>query len=277
MHTKAEKLESFAKALEIMDTLREKCPWNGAQTTQSLRPMTVEEVYELSDAVLRGDDEDLRKELGDVFLHIIFYAKIAEEEGHYDIKDVIDGLCDKMVFRHPHVFGNGAPEGLTEEEVAKNWELVKTREKGGNRTILGGVPKSFPPVLKAYAMQDKARSVGFDWEEPSQVWDKVDEELGEVKAAIAEEGVSANPSEAAGPHTEEEFGDLLFALIKCARNYNIQAENALEKTNRKFKARFQAMESLIQQDGKQLKNMQLSEMEHYYYKAKEMLNQKENL
>ena len=149
MHTKEEKLAAFAEALEIMETLRAKCPWNAAQTTESLRPMTVEEVYELSDAVLRGDDKDLRKELGDVLLHIIFYARIAEEEGRWDIADVIHGLCEKMRFRHPHVFGGGASEGMTEEEVAKNWELIKTKEKGGNRTILGGVPKSFPPVLKA--------------------------------------------------------------------------------------------------------------------------------
>ena len=209
MHTKEEKLKAFAEALDIMETLRAKCPWNAAQTTQSLRPMTVEEVYELSDAVLRGDDKDLRKELGDVLLHIIFYARIAEEEGRWDIADVIRGLCDKMIFRHPHVFGGGPSEGMTEEEVAKNWELIKTKEKGGNRTILGGVPKSFPPVLKAYAMQDKARSVGFDWEEPQQVWDKVMEEYGEAHEAVEE----ADPA-----HKEEEFGDLLFSTTSTRQS-----------------------------------------------------------
>ncbi|MBQ9310352.1 MAG: nucleoside triphosphate pyrophosphohydrolase [Bacteroidales bacterium] len=259
MHTREEKLEAFAKALEIMETLRAKCPWNAAQTTQSLRPMTVEEVYELSDAVLRGDDGDLRKELGDVLLHIIFYSRIAEEEGRWDIADVLQGLIDKMVFRHPHVFGNGASEGMTEEEVAKNWELIKTKEKGGNRTILGGVPKSFPPLLKAYAMQDKARAVGFDWEEKEQVWDKVREELGEVLEAVQEEGTE---------HKEEEFGDLLFAVVNAARLYDIDPSVALDKACGKFRRRFGYLEEQTLAKGMDLKRMTLAQMDEIWDEGK---------
>lgn len=259
MHTKEEKLKAFAEALDIMETLRAKCPWNAAQTTQSLRPMTVEEVYELSDAVLRGDDKDLRKELGDVLLHIIFYARIAEEEGRWDIADVIRGLCDKMIFRHPHVFGGGPSEGMTEEEVAKNWELIKTKEKGGNRTILGGVPKSFPPVLKAYAMQDKARSVGFDWEEPQQVWDKVMEEYSEAREAVEE----ADPA-----HKEEEFGDLLFTVVNAARLYDVDPSVALDKACEKFRRRFTYLEQQTIARGRDLKQMSLAEMDAIWDEGK---------
>ena len=259
MHSKAEKLEAFSRALDIMDRLREKCPWNKAQTIDSLRPMTVEEVYELSDAVLRGDEKDLQKELGDVLLHILFYSKIAEEEGRYDIKDVIDRLCEKMVFRHPHVFGNGASEGMTEEEVAKNWEIIKTKEKGGNRTILGGVPKSFPPLLKAYAMQDKARSVGFDWEEKQQVWDKVREELGEVLEAVGEEGTE---------HKEEEFGDLLFAVVNASRLYGVDPSVALDKACGKFRRRFGYLEEQTIAKGRDLKSMTLAEMDAIWDEGK---------
>ncbi|MBQ4305877.1 MAG: nucleoside triphosphate pyrophosphohydrolase, partial [Bacteroidales bacterium] len=184
MHTREEKLEQYGRLLDIMDTLREKCPWNRAQTNESLRPMTIEETYELSDAVLRKDSEDIKKELGDILLHVVFYAHIAEEEGRFDMADVASRECEKMIFRHPHIFGNGASEGLTEEEVAKNWELIKTKEKGGNRTILGGVPDSFPPVLKAYTLQDKASAVGFDWEKKEDVWEKVKEECGEYQAEL---------------------------------------------------------------------------------------------
>lgn len=259
MHTKEEKLAAFAEALEIMETLRAKCPWNAAQTTESLRPMTVEEVYELSDAVLRGDDKDLRKELGDVLLHIIFYARIAEEEGRWDIADVIYGLCEKMRFRHPHVFGSGASEGMTEEEVAKNWELIKTKEKGGNRTILGGVPKSFPPVLKAYSMQDKARSVGFDWEEPQQVWDKVMEEYGEAREAVEESGTA---------HKEEEFGDLLFAVVNASRLYGVDPSVALDKACEKFRRRFTYLEEQTIAQGRDLKQMTLAEMDAIWDEGK---------
>ena len=240
MHTKEEKLAVFAEALDIMETLRAKCPWNAAQTTQSLRPMTIEEVYELSDAVLRGDDKDLRKELGDV-------------------ADVIRGLCDKMIFRHPHVFGGGPSEGMTEEEVAKNWELIKTKEKGGNHTILGGVPKSFPPVLKAYAMQDKARSVGFDWEEPQQVWDKVMEEYREAREAVEEPDYA---------HKEEEFGDLLFAVVNAARLYDVDPSVALDKACEKFRRRFTYLEQQTIAQGRDLKQMTLAEMDAIWDEGK---------
>jgi len=259
MHKKEEKLQSFDKALDIMDTLRAKCPWNAAQTNESLRPLTIEEVYELSDAVLQNDSAALKKELGDVLLHVIFYSKIAEEQGRFDIKDVLDGLCDKMIFRHPHVFGNGASEGLTEEEVAKNWELIKTKEKGGNRTILGGVPKSFPPLLKAYAMQDKARSVGFDWEQREDVWDKVEEEYGEVRDAISE-GYEA--------HIQEEFGDLLFAVVNAARLYGVDPGVALDQTCEKFKRRFGYLEEQTIKKGKDLKQMSLAEMDAIWDEGK---------
>ncbi len=259
MHTREEKLEAFAKALDIMETLRAKCPWNASQTNESLRPLTVEEVYELSDAVLRGDDADLRKELGDVLLHVIFYSRIAEEEGRWDIADVLEGLCNKMIFRHPHVFGDGASEGMTEEDVAKNWELIKTREKGGNRTILGGVPKSFPPLLKAYAMQDKAKSVGFDWEEKQQVWEKVREELGEVLEAVDEE----DPA-----HMEEEFGDLLFAVVNASRLYGTDPSVALDKACEKFSRRFGYLESQTLAKGLDLKQMTLAEMDAIWDEGK---------
>lgn len=259
MHSKEEKLAAFAEILDIMETLRAKCPWNAAQTVESLRPMTVEEVYELSDAVLRGDDKDLRKELGDVLLHIVFYARIAEEEGRWDIADVIRGLCDKMIFRHPHVFGGGPSEGMTEEEVAKNWELIKTKEKGGNRTILGGVPRSFPPVLKAYAMQDKARSVGFDWEEPQQVWDKVGEELGEAREAVAE---------ADQAHMQEEFGDLLFAVVNASRLYGVDPSVALDQACEKFRRRFTYLEEQTIAQGRDLKQMTLAEMDAIWDEGK---------
>ena len=259
MHTKEEKLEAFGRALDIMDTLRQKCPWNAAQTVESLRPMTVEEVYELSDDVLRADWNGLEKELGDVLLHIIFYAKISEELGRYDIADIINRLCEKMIFRHPHVFGDGSPEGMTEEEVAEAWEKIKTKEKGGNSTILGGVPKSFPPVLKAYAMQDKARAVGFDWEKKEDVWPKVEEELQEVHEAIAE----GSPD-----HIEEEFGDALFALVNAARLYGVDPGVALDRTCEKFRRRFTYLEQQTLAKGLDLKKMSLAEMDAIWDEGK---------
>ena len=184
MHTKEEKLAQFGRILDIMDKLRAECPWNHAQTVDTLRPMTLEEVYELSDAILKQSDDDLKKELGDVLLHIVFYSKIAEEQGKYDIADVIDRLCEKMIFRHPHVFGDKNGEKMDAEAVSEQWELMKTKEKGGNKRVLSGVPDSLPPILKALSMQDKARGVGFDWEARSQVWDKVKEEQGEFQAEL---------------------------------------------------------------------------------------------
>ena len=259
MHSREEKLAAFGRALDIMDTLRKKCPWNAAQTVESLRPMTVEEVYELSDDVLRADWNGLEKELGDVLLHIIFYAKISEELGRYDIKDILDRLCEKMIFRHPHVFGDGSPEGMTEEEVAEAWEKIKTKEKGGNRTILGGVPKSFPPVLKAYAMQDKARVVGFDWEKPEDVWPKVDEEIREVRDAIKE----GKPE-----HITEEFGDALFALVNASRVYGIDPGVALDGACEKFRRRFSYLEEQTLAKGLDLKKMSLAEMDAIWDEGK---------
>lgn len=259
MHTREEKLGQLGRLLDIMDELREKCPWNKAQTIDSLRPMTIEEVYELSDAVLRHDDGDLRKELGDVLLHIVFYAHIAEEEGRYDIADVASAVCEKMIFRHPHVFGGGAQEGMTEEEVARNWELIKTKEKGGNRTILGGVPDSFPPLLKAYAMQDKAHAVGFDWERPEDVWAKVSEEIGEVRQAIGEGDKE---------RVEEEFGDALFALVNAARLYGTDPSVALDKACAKFRRRFGYLESQTLAKGRNLGDMTLAEMDEVWDEGK---------
>ena len=245
MSTREEKLNAFGRLLDIMDELRTKCPWNRAQTNQTLRPMTIEEVYELSDAVLREDDSDLKKELGDVLLHVVFYSRIAQEEGRWDIADVLDRICEKMVFRHPHVFGNGPHEGTTEEEVAKNWELIKTKEKGGNKTILGGVPDSFPPLLKAYAMQDKASAVGFDWEE---------------KEDAADEGNEG--------HMEEEFGDAFFALVNAARLYGIDPSVALNKACEKFRRRFGYLESKTIAMGQDLKSMTLEQMDEIWDRAK---------
>ncbi len=259
MHTRKEKLEQFGRLLDIMDTLREKCPWNRSQTNESLRPMTIEETYELSDAVLRKDDTDIKKELGDILLHVVFYAHIAEEEGKFDMADVAERECEKMIFRHPHIFGGGESEGLTEEEVAKNWELIKTKEKGGNRTILGGVPDSFPPVLKAYALQDKASAVGFDWEKKEDVWDKVDEEVGEAKEAVEEK----DPG-----HMEEEFGDAMFALVNAARLYGVDPSLALDKACAKFKRRFTYLENRTKERGLDLGKMTLAQMDAIWDEGK---------
>ena len=255
MHTKEEKLAAFGRLLDIMEELRAKCPWNAAQTIDSLRPMTLEEVYELSDAVLKKDDEDLKKELGDVLLHIVFYSRIAEEQGKYDIADVAEKVSDKMVYRHPHVFST--VEVADADEVSHNWEMLKTKEKGGNKRVLSGVPESLPSILKAYFMQDKARGVGFDWEEKSQVWDKVKEELGEYQAELeamdAEDG-HVEPSQfapaegssegfkAAYVRAEEELGDFLFAVINAARLYGLNPDTALNRACDKFRRRFTYLE-----------------------------------
>lgn len=257
MHTKSEKLESFGKILDIMDQMREKCPWNHAQTIQSLRPMTLEEVYELSDAVLKESDEDLKKELGDVLLHIVFYSKIAEESGKFDISDVIEKLCEKMIYRHPHVFGNA--NAADPKEVARNWELLKTKEKGGNRTILSGVPDSMPAILKAISMQKKARDVGFDWEERRQVWDKVKEEEMEFEAEIDKMDESK---------ATEELGDFLFATINAARLYGLDPEKALNQACDKFRRRFTYLEQQTIAKGIKLTDMTLAEMDAIWDEGK---------
>lgn len=281
MHTKEEKLAQFGRILDIMDRLRAECPWNKAQTVDTLRPMTVEEVYELSDAIMKKDDPDIRKELGDILLHVVFYSKIAEEQGKYDIADVIDGLCQKMIFRHPHVFGD--KKAASPEEVSENWEMMKTKEVGGNKRILSGVPDSMPSVLKAYSMQDKARGVGFDWEERSQVWDKVKEEEGEFQAELdsmaASEG-SADPAvgapkegsspefKAAYDRAEEELGDFMFATINAARLYGLNPDTALNRACDKFRRRFTYLEEQTIRKGRSLHDMTLAEMDAIWDEGK---------
>lgn len=281
MYTKEEKLAAFGRLLDIMEQLRAKCPWNAAQTVDSLRPMTLEEVYELSDAVLKKDDEELKKELGDVLLHIVFYSRIAEEEGKYDIADVAEKVSDKMVYRHPHVFST--VEVADADEVSHNWEMLKTKEKGGNKRVLSGVPDSLPSILKAYFMQDKARGVGFDWEEKSQVWDKVKEEMGEYQAELdamdAEDG-HVEPSQfapaegssegfkAAYHRAEEELGDFLFAVINAARLYGLNPDTALNRACDKFRRRFTYLEEQTIRKGRMLTDMTLSEMDEIWDEGK---------
>lgn len=281
MHTREEKLEQFGKLLDIMDRLRAECPWNHAQTVDTLRPMTVEEVYELSDAVLKKNEEDLKKELGDVMLHIVFYSKIAEEQGKYDVGDVLEKICEKLVFRHPHVFSS--VKAADAKTVSENWEMMKTKEKGGNKRILSGVPESMPSILKAFAMQDKARGVGFDWENKEQVWDKVKEEMGEYQSELdsmnnyeghADVAVCA-PSEdsseefkSAYYRAEGELGDYLFSVINAARLYGLNPDTALNRTCDKFRRRFTYLEEHTIRQGRSLHDMSLSEMDAIWDEAK---------
>lgn len=268
MLNKEKKLEAFVRALDVMDRLRADCPWNHAQTIDTLRPMTIEEVYELSDAVLKNDEKALEKELGDVFLHVIFYAKIAEEEGRYDIADVMNKLCEKMIYRHPHVFSS--TKVADAEEVSTNWEMLKAKEKGGNKRILSGIPDSLPPILKAYSMQDKARGVGFDWEEKWQVWDKVKEEQGELQAELEamDEAVSEDEKKAAYDRAEEELGDFMFATVNAARLYGIDPDTALNKACDKFRRRFTYLEENTIRQGRDLHDMTLEEMDAIWDEGK---------
>ncbi len=269
MKTRQEKLEAFGRILDILDELRVKCPWDRKQTTQSLRPQTIEEVYELSDAILKDDGRNISKELGDVLLHVLFYAKIGEEKGEYDIADVINLLCDKLIYRHPHVFSNASVADA--EEVMRNWEMLKTREKDGNKRILSGVPDALPPLLKAYRMQDKARGVGFDWEEKSQVWDKVKEEMSEYQSEL--DGIDAAGDDermrkAAFDRAEAELGDFLFAVVNAARLYGLNPDTALERTCAKFKRRFTYLEEHTIRQGRNLQDMTLAEMDAIWDEAK---------
>lgn len=257
MHNIQEKLDEFRRLLEIMTELRTKCPWDKEQTFESLRTLTIEETYELADAILKDDKKEISKELGDLLLHIVFYAEMGNESRDFDIYDVTKNLCEKLIYRHPHIFGD--VEANSPEKVMQNWEDLKLKEKGGNKTVLSGVPVSLPALIKAHRIQDKARSVGFDWEEREQVWDKVNEEINELKAEIA--SMDQNKMEA-------EFGDLMFSLINAARLYNINPENALERTNRKFIQRFNYLESKTITLGKDLKKMSLSEMDKIWEEAK---------
>lgn len=259
MHTKQEKLEAFSRILDILDRLRQECPWDRKQTFDSLRCNTIEETYELADAIMKKDMSNICKELGDVLLHVLFYAKIGSETHDFDIADVCDRLSDKLVFRHPHVFGNA--EATTSEQVVQNWEELKLKEKGGNKTILAGVPEALPALIKAHRIQDKARSAGFDWDERSQVWDKVKEEISEFQVEIEHKDKDK---------MEAEFGDLMFSLINAARLYNINPENALERTNRKFIRRFNYIEQRAHEKNTSLKDMTLEAMEELWNEAKEI-------
>lgn len=257
MTTREEQLKAFGEFLDVLDTLREKCPWDAKQTNESLRPNSIEEVYELTDALIADDVPNIKKELGDVLLHVAFYSKIASEQDRFDIGDVLTALSDKLKFRHPHIYGD--VQAGTAEEVLQNWEQIKLKEKGGNKTVLAGVPAALPAMIKANRIQEKARNVGFDWEEREQVWDKVKEEMNEVEAEIRK-GDAAK--------TEEEFGDLLFSVINAARLYGVDPENALEKTNRKFIKRFNHLEKRSHELGKSLKDMTLAEMDAIWEEAK---------
>lgn len=261
MNTKEQKLAQFSRVLELMDRLRAECPWNRAQTMETLRSMTVEEAYELSDAVMKKDDKEIEKELGDVFLHVIFYSKIAEEQGKYDIADVLEKLCEKMIYRHPHVFSD--TKVADAEDVSTNWEMLKAKEKGGNKRILSGIPDAMPPILKAYSMQDKARGVGFDWEEKHQVWDKVKEEQGELQAEMDSIDNAKNDEEksAAFDRAEDELGDFMFATINAARLYGINPDTALNRACDKFRRRFTYLEEKTIRQGRDLHDMTLAEMD----------------
>ena len=255
MHTREEKLAAFGRLLDIMDDLRVGCPWDKKQTNDTLRHLTIEEVYELADAILENDTENIKKELGDLLLHIVFYAKIGSETGDFDIADVANAISEKLIYRHPHIYGDVKVKD--ENEVKENWEKLKLKE--GKKSVLEGVPKSLPAMVKAMRIQEKAKGVGFDWDNSEQVWNKVQEELSEFKAEVEK-----------NDHKKmtEEFGDVLFALINYARFLDINPETALEKTNKKFIKRFQYLEEKAKNEGKDLKNMSLNEMETYWNEAK---------
>jgi len=253
---RAEKLQAFDRLLTIMDELRENCPWDRKQTFRSLRHLTIEETYELSDAILENDLEEIKQELGDIFLHLIFYARIASESDAFHIGDVLNGVSEKLIHRHPHIYGDLKVQD--EDEVKRNWEKIKLRENGNN-SVLGGVPKSLPALVKAMRIQEKARGVGFDWDHKEQVWDKVQEEMNEFMEASGKKDQQ---------EMQHEFGDLLFSLINYSRFVNINPEEALETTNKKFIKRFQFLEDAIKNDGKQISELTLEEMDAYWEMAK---------
>lgn len=259
---RAEQLKAFERLLDVLDELRVKCPWDKKQTNESLRPNTIEETYELCDALMKDDKKNICKELGDVLLHVCFYAKIGSETGDFDIADVCNQLCDKLIFRHPHVFPPKGSEDKhieTAQQVSEQWELLKQKEKDGNKSVLAGVPAALPSLIKAYRIQDKARNVGFDWEERSQVWDKVKEEISEFEAEV--EHMDKAKAEA-------EFGDVMFSLINAARLYKINPDNALEHTNQKFIRRFNYLEAHTMKQGRNLTDMSLDKMDKIWNEAK---------
>ncbi|RNI28620.1 nucleoside triphosphate pyrophosphohydrolase [Rufibacter latericius] len=259
-YTRQAQLDAFSRLLDILDDLREKCPWDRKQTMESLRHLTIEETYELSEAILTQDLPEVKKELGDVLLHLVFYAKIASEQGEFDIAEVLNAQCDKLIFRHPHIYGDTKAD--TEEEVKKNWESLKLRE--GNKSVLAGVPSSLPSMVKAMRIQEKARGVGFDWDEPSKVWEKVEEELAEFKAEFDKPHLSDEDKAKA----TDELGDVFFSLINFARFLDLNPEEALAKTNQKFIKRFQYLETAAASQGKKLSEMTLAEMDVYWNEAK---------
>ncbi len=259
MNSKKTKLQAFSRLLKIMDELREQCPWDSVQTKESLRTLTIEEVYELSEAVQNNDWENIKKELGDVLLHIIFYAKIGSEEKKFDVADVINGICDKLIYRHPHIYSDMKVEN--KQDVSENWEQLKLKEKNGNKSVLSGIPTGIPSIIKAYRLQDKARGVGFDWEKREQVWEKVEEELNELKIELLHQDKEKS---------EEELGDFLFSLINAARLYDLNPDDALEKTNKKFIQRFNYLEEKTLKKGKSLHEISLREMDILWNEAKEV-------
>ncbi len=250
-------MEAFAQLLDIMDELRQKCPWDAVQTNESLRTNTIEEVYELCEAIIKNDNDEIKKELGDVLLHVIFYAKIGSEKGAFDIADVCNALCKKLIFRHPHVFGEESANSA--KEVEHSWEQIKLKEKGGPKTVLQGVPNSLPALPKAHRIQDKARNSGFDWNKKEDVWGKVKEEFGEFESEITNHNQEK---------MEAEFGDLFFSLVNAARLYGIDPDNALERTNQKFIRRFNYMEQEVNKKGNKIKDLSLEELDGLWNEAK---------
>lgn len=256
-HTREEKMEAFGRLLDVMDRLRAECPWDRKQTNESLRPNTIEETYELCDALIRDDQHEICKELGDVLLHVVFYGKIGEEKQQFDVADICNKLCDKLIFRHPHVYGDAVAKDA--EAVLESWEQIKLKEKDGNKTVLSGVPAALPSLIKAYRIQDKARNVGFDWEDRQDVWKKVREELDELETELKAEDKE---------RSTQELGDFLFSVINAARLYKLNPDNALEMTNQKFIRRFNYIEQHSIRAGKPLKDMTLEEMDKLWEEAK---------
>lgn len=256
--SREEKLEALGRLLDVLERLRVECPWDAKQTNESLRPNTIEEVYELSEAIINENHPEIAKELGDVLLHVLFYAKIGEEKGQFDLADVCNREADKLIFRHPHIYGDVQVNNAHDVEL--NWEQIKLKEKGGNKTVLAGVPKGLPSIIKSYRVQEKVANVGFDWAEKSDVWDKVYEELGELRAEIEGNGDLA--------HKEGEMGDFLFSLINMGRLYSVDPDTSLERTNQKFIRRFNYIEASAKAEGKSLKEMTLGEMDALWNEAK---------
>lgn len=257
-HSRQEKMEAFGRLLDIMDDLRAKCPWDKKQTLETLRPLSIEEVYELGDAILDNDLLEVKNEVGDLMLHLVFYAKIGEEKGAFDVADVLNSICEKLISRHPHIYGDVVAND--EATVKANWEKLKLKE--GKKSVLEGVPRSLPAMVKATRIQEKARGAGFDWDETQQVWDKVQEELQELKEEVA----AGNQEK-----TEQEFGDFIFSLINVSRFLKVDPESALERTNKKFIKRFQFMEIAVNESGKQLSDLSLAQLDRYWEQAKKEL------